>query len=63
LILCSSILAGDFTKTFFPLATNLSTFGYSTRTISQTLCKACTTHVTVVKANLCVRGLTTARTE
>jgi hypothetical protein len=33
-----SILAGDFTKILLPLATNLSTFGQSTRIVSQTLC-------------------------
>jgi hypothetical protein len=56
LFLHSSVLASDFTKIFFPLVTNLSTFGYSTQTISQTLCKACTTHVTVVGVNLCHQG-------
>jgi hypothetical protein len=56
LFLYSSFLASDFTKIFFPLATNLSTFGYCTQTISQTLYKSCTTHVTVVGANLCIQG-------
>jgi hypothetical protein len=46
----SSVLAGDCMKIFFPLAPNVSTFGYSTRITARTLCKAFATHVTCISS-------------